>query len=173
MQILVIDPGMDTGIVVADFDETSGTLVILGRWEVPGGLEGLLQWDLAKDMGDRRIEPYHDHVVCEKFRVGPRTYRRNELEPLVIEGALTAVYGKRMNWQYNDSMLIAGNVGDRSANKRAADNVLRDLNLWSTGRQVGHKDANDVNSAMKHLVAWLRNNDYTISSVEYDEGERA
>lgn len=166
MQILAVDPGMDSGIVLADFDEVEGLLAILGRWEVSGGLEGLMQWDVHKDVAES-ISAVHDFVICEKFRVGPRTYKSIELEPLRIEGALTAVYGNRIEWQYNDAMLLAGNVGDRNANKRAADNVLREMGLWSTGKQVGHKDANDVNSAMKHLVRWLRESEYEVKIVEY------
>lgn len=165
MQILVIDPGMTTGLVLADYWQDEGKLTILGRWAIGDGLDGLLEWDMGKDVPEG-ISPVHDVVIFEKFRVGPRTYRRVELEPLSMEGMAKVMFGSRLVMQYNDSMLIGGTGGSPAENKKAADAVLRDMGLWSTGKQVGHKDANDVNAAMKHLVAYLRREGHEVNSVE-------
>jgi hypothetical protein len=56
-------------------------------------------------------------------------------------------------------MLLAGaGHGSPSRNKTAADNILRAMGLWTLPSEVdNHPDANDINSAMKHLVAYLRN----------------
>jgi hypothetical protein len=143
--ILSIDPGMSTGIVLAEYD-TLVPLTILGKWQIEGGLTGLIE----------RFDPDDvDEVVAEKFSPLPRVFRLNELEPLRIEGALEAWYPV-IHWQRPVAMALAGTGGSQAENKKAADDILRAAGLWTTGSQVGCKDANDVNSATKHLVSRMR-----------------
>lgn len=148
--VLVIDPGMETGFVFAEYDDDK-PVTIRRAWQTKDGLEGARAslWDHAVGIGTQTW-------VFEKFRTGPRVYKATELEALRIEGAVRILHGNVV-MQYNGAMLLAGtNHGGPGKNKIAADNVLRKLGLWHTGKMIGAKDANDVNSAMKHLVAYLR-----------------
>ena len=152
--IAVIDPGMTTGIVTAWFTPgTSDPIQISDKYEVPGGLDGLVD-----DFGMDYLVEEHSVVVCERFRMTPRVRTAEQVEPLRIEGAVKLAWGSVI-WQYPDAMLLAGaGHGSASRNKTAADNVRRELGLWTLPSEVdNHPDANDINSAMKHLVAYLRN----------------
>lgn len=149
--IAVFDPGVTTGLVIADFSPNSRVDVWL-KQEVPGGLDGADERASAVGVGGIDI------TVCEKFRMTPRARTAVQVEALRIEGAVNA-WCKPVVWQYPDQMLLAGgHHGSPSRNKTAADNVLRSMGLWTLPSEVdNHPDANDINSAMKHLVAYLRN----------------
>lgn len=149
--IAVFDPGMTTGLVIADFSPNARVDVWTKR-EIPGGMDGADKY--AAEVGLGGI----DITVCEKFRMTPRVRTAEQVEPLRIEGSVNA-WCKPVVWQYPDQMLLAGgNHGSPSRNKTAADNVLRSMGLWTLPSEVSnHPDANDINSAMKHLVAYLRN----------------
>lgn len=149
-EILAIDPGMETGFVYAEYDDDK-PINIISVSQVAGGLDGaqgsLWTFDTQAD-----IETW----VFEKFRTTPRVFKSDEVEALRIEGAVRLLRPDTV-MQYNGAMLLAGgDHGSPSKNKTAADNVLRSMGLWHTGKMIGAKDANDVNSAMKHLVAYLR-----------------
>ena len=177
--LLSIDPGMSTGIVFGQFEPTT-PYERLGFWLVEGGLAGFLSWLWARynpdDSGwwkvrvfDPGIDPYELQTmvkVCEKFvpLQSDRTFRVDELEPIRIEGALEILLGEEPIWQRSAAMVLS-QVGVRdtmtarqkaAARKKASDNVLREAGLWLTGKQVGCKDANDVNAAQKHAIAYLR-----------------
>lgn len=148
--ILVIDPGMETGFVFAEYDDDK-PVEIKRAWQKQGGLDGIHNtlWDYDTHLS---VQTW----VFEKFRTTPRVMRADEVEALRIEGAVRLLRPDVV-MQYNGAMLLAGtDHGSAGKNKTAADNVLRKLGLWHTGKMIGAKDANDVNSAMKHLVAYLR-----------------
>lgn len=165
--IEVWDTGMSQGVVRAIY--TPDTLPVIA-WKVQfeGGLDAVVE-TLANGY-DHNGPPdgngYPDELVCEKFRPMPRAYKANEWESLRVEGALAMWAMTPITWQYNDQLLIGGMSQNRdrrrrtAENKRAADDVLREMGLWTTGKEIGMKDANDVNSAMKHLIAYLRNHDH-------------
>jgi len=154
-RLTIWDPGMTSGLVQAEYDENT-LPEIVGKFEIPGGMEAVDE--LIKNGWGWDGFAIDEEWVCEKFRVTPRTYKAAELEALRIEGVVYSA-DPDVVWQYNDQMLLAGSGhGSPSKNKTAADNVLRELGLWTLPREVpNHKDANDINSAMKHLVAYLRN----------------
>jgi hypothetical protein len=156
MRVTVWDPGMSTGVVEA-LVEDDQPIKVLDAWQIHDGVDGVI---LA--LGDYYIGAPPSKFVVEKFRVTPRVYRAAEVEALRIEGALMQ-FTPLIDFQYNGAMLLAGanNGGTTAAqkaskNKIAADNVLRGMGLWHTGKMIMDKDANDVNSAMKHLVAYAR-----------------
>lgn len=171
--LLSIDPGMQTGIVLGRY-ENDTQYERLGRWQVGGGLPGVVHWlegySAPSELGPLKllgwwwfedslvIFPGEMTVVCEKFvpLAAPRTFKTAELEPLRIEGGLVVLLDDtEIVWQRASSMVLAG--GNTPAQrKKASDDVLRRMGLWSTGKEVGYKDANDVNSAQKHAIAYLR-----------------
>lgn len=163
--ITVWDPGMTSGFVQALVTPDEKPRII-DKVELPGGLDAVIDLIVNGwiDTCDREGELW----VAEKFRVTPRTFRAAEVEALRIEGAIELAHGM-VTWQYNDSMLLAGaGHGSPSKNKTAADNVLRSMGLWTLPSEVNnHPDANDINSAMKHLVAYLRNSGHepTIEAI--------
>lgn len=153
---MAIDPGQETGIVEAEVD--GGSVLVQARHQLVGGLDGVVEylWELYHGNWEARI-------VCEKFSPLPtaRAYRLNELEPIRIEGAIEAMFGLDLvTFQRTSALTIAGSHGNPAANKKAADDYLRDCGLWTTGKVVGRRDANDVNAAMKHLVAYGRANSW-------------
>lgn len=155
--IAVFDPGTTTGVVLASFTPTT-PIEIRAKLEIPGGLNGLCEF-LWSDLGVGSNE--EEYWVCEKFRMTPRARTQVQVEPLRLEGAIALAHAWVV-WQYNDQLLIGGaGHGSPSRNKTAADNVLRSMGLWTLPSEVdNHTDANDINSAMKHLVAYLRNHDH-------------
>lgn len=150
--ILGIDPGMSTGIVFGQYTDTT-PFQRTAFWQVEGGLTGLSQW-----WGFLRWYPSVTTVeyVVEKFVPLPmaRSFKLDELEPIRIEGWL-AGRAAGIVWQRSSAMVLAG--GDTTAQrKKNSDEVLRKMGLWTTGKEVGLKDANDVNSAQKHIVGYLK-----------------
>lgn len=150
--IAVFDPGMTSGVVTARYGDYS-PVEITGKYEVPGGMEGLRNFLSGM---------HYPRAVCERFRMTPRVRTAEQVEPLRCEGIIDLAFAGRVTWQYPDQMLLAGgHHGSPGRNKTAADNVLRDMGLWTLPSEVdNHTDANDINSAMKHLVAYLRNQNH-------------
>lgn len=143
--IFSIDPGQSTGVVLAR--ATEDKLDIVEKWQVEGGLDGLALLMAGTHIG-------HDgKIIAEKFlpRQMARAYKAEELEPLRIEGFLEASFPGRVTYRTpGQRRLIKGD------DLRPSEDFLRFAGLWTTGSEVGRKDANDVNSAMMHLVSYLR-----------------
>ena len=156
MKVVAIDPGQETGVVSAVYIPEESRVSVLAREQIVGGYPGLRG-------ALEEYEIWADHAVCEKFSPLPtaRAYRLAELEPIRIEGAVEDRFGpQRVTFQRTSALTIAGSHGNPAANKKAADDYLRDCGLWTTGKVVGRRDANDVNAAMKHLVAYGRANNW-------------
>lgn len=166
---------MSTGIVLGKFDDDTAYERI-ARWQFDGGLDGFKDWyrvhryyhydgwefhiydgwEFHIDGGLLEMPVSEVIIVCEKFvpLPAPRSFKLNELEPIRIEGALTSFH-ENIVWQRSSAMVLTG--GESTAGrKKNSDDVLRDMGLWTTGKDIGMKDANDVNSAQKHAIAYLR-----------------
>jgi hypothetical protein len=163
-KVTVWDPGTTSGLVQAIIRDDE-RVEIIGKFEIPGGLEGVSEliwngWDI--------FGVQEEVWVSERFRMTPRVRTAAQVEPLRIEGVIAHV-APHVIWQYPDAMLLAGGYhGSASRNKTAADGVLRSMGLWTLPSEVdNHTDANDINSAMKHLVAYLRNSEHqpTIDAI--------
>lgn len=145
-RILTIDPGMSTGLVRATVEDRK-LPIIEWKEQVEGGLDGLIEfglWDYAVDM---------DRVVCERFhpRQMARSYKMDELEPLRIEGyVLSANHGTLFREPEQRRLINESETFKKSAA------FLEWAGYWTTGSEVGCKDANDTNSAMMHLFSYLR-----------------
>lgn len=158
--IVALDPGMSTGVVVANYTPDT-ELEVVRVDQIEGGIIGLNNHAPSEDDVSFWVEALYGTVISERFTPRPlrRSYKSNELEPLRIEGFLMAE--DIMPYDYKDrrwrspqyQVLLKGE--DAAESKKLSDNLLREHNLWHTGKQVGCKDANDVNSAMKHVVSYL------------------
>lgn len=172
--ILAIDPGLSSGIVLGEFSPTE-PFERVSFWQVEGGLAGFLEWT------DRNWGYDPDHfshflsnpyvneselIVCaEKFT--PLTnkgfsHTLDSVEPLRIEGAMVALGlmpaeypDSEHRWQRPAQMYFSGGT-DKASRLKASRAWLKSQGLLVTGKQVGCKDANDVNSAQLHLFAHLR-----------------
>lgn len=176
--ILGIDPGMSTGIVLGEYTDDT-PFEVIEKWQVERGIHGWLAWkgnhvgsngSLIWTDGGIDEDPFgmlaHWDVikVCEKFIPRPmaRSFKLDEVEPIRIEGSVLDTF-RSVVWQRPPMMVLA--EGDTPAErKRASDDVLRRMGLWSTPKSMGPeytlKDCNDINSAMKHIVAYLRSQDH-------------
>lgn len=149
--ITAIDPGVSTGMVVAEF-WLDKPLHILERRQFIG------HPDYAE------LKKIGGLLVCERFVPLSNegfSHTAETIEPVRIEAALmqhglmpTDYTDKR--WQRAACQLIVGKRG-YPTRKQANDAFLREQGLWSTGKTVGQPDANDANSAMKHLVYYVKN----------------
>lgn len=145
---------MMSGIFWGEYDDDT-PLTRTGYMQVPGALEGLLN-ELYPNPGECWLDEF-DAVVCEKFTPRPKEaqWKLEELEPIRIEGAIFLASGGRVHWQDPGRMVLASGK-DQAARKRSGDDVLRRAGWWLTGRDVNYKDANDVNAAAKHALAYMR-----------------
>jgi hypothetical protein len=140
---------MSTGVVWG----SAGALtpfVREGYKQITGGLDAFAPWFEDQFIGEYYMGWRFDELVCEKFKTRPiaRNYKLIELEPIRIEGWLSS-YGPTWQWPEQRSLTSDG--------VKASEAVLHAKNLWLTGKDVGAKDADDVNAAQLHLLAYLRN----------------
>ena len=152
-RLIAIDPGMESGVFIGEFDRRT-PLTVNDQFQVTGGVQGFYSALFIDRYLDRTASP--DVVVFERFTPRPmgRQYRREELEPLVIEGLIYGMFPPEIvAYQSPQSMLINGGSG--AEGKRNADRLLRNLGLHMTGADVGRPDANDANAATKHALAYM------------------
>lgn len=173
---LTIDTGWTWGIVLGCYDDDT-PWERLAYWQVDGGADAFIEWFRriyqpidSSAVGlfsfDRPGGPaswhwlYIEHaditVISEKFVLLPspgRTPSTRSLEPLVMEGALKALY-EPIVWQRASSQNLTGGK-DAKARRKATDQLLKDNGLWLTGKSVGMKDANDVLSATRHALYYM------------------
>lgn len=84
-------------------------------------------------------------VACERFTVMPNAGRMTQQTlPLELIGQVEALAAKY------ETKFILQSPGD--AKKFCSNTQLRQFNLWTSGKDVGHKDANDVNDAARHVI---------------------
>jgi hypothetical protein len=139
---------MSSGIVWGEYDDTTA-FTRLGYAQVTGGLPGFIEFFADRFLKRGRWD-YAADLVCEKFKPRPvaRAWKLNELEPIRIEGWLHQFHPA---WQWPEQRSLT------SDGVKASEKILHAKGLWLTGSDVGAEDANDVNAAQLHLLAYLRN----------------
>lgn len=143
--LVSIDPGMETGIFIGHFSSRT-PLTPVGWVQVQGGFDGVERW-----IDESPLIDIAQRVVFERFTPRPmeRSYKRDELEALVIEGLVRRVRKHELHFQPPTAMNLGGEP-------QAARKLLKKLNWWQTGRMVGSGDANDANAATLHAIAHMR-----------------
>jgi len=159
--IIAFDPGVSTGISMGRFSENR-PFEHVNSWQVSGGLMGLI---LGKYLEDFREDSSGNeyHIISEKFvplSGGGFHHTLDSVEPLRIEGALIA-RGLMPDypdprWQRASSQVIKGGRTP-AERKKNSDNLLREHGMWMTGKDVWQPDANDANSATKHILWYMKN----------------
>lgn len=157
--VLAIDPGMSTGITLMEY-EIGKRPEIKWQWQIERGLVGL--------KSDFPWEMHIEHAVVERFTPRPVafSYSLDELEPLRIEGWLSAMFHEReITWQDPPQRKLVRTLPE-------TEEFLQAYGYWATGTDVGCKDADDANSATMHALAYIRNQAHraTIDMlIEYGE----
>lgn len=158
--LLSIDPGVYTGIALGLFDEET-PYTILETWQVPDGAEGLSDFLVLR-------KPVANTVVSEKFvirNMAGFSHTADSVEPLRVEGVLVAVY-KDIHWQTPDHQILL--KGKTSAEtKRLSDGILRDHGLYQSPSALKDRQKNDVNSAIKHALSYLRSTKHQPTIEKY------
>jgi hypothetical protein len=150
---------MESGIVWGHF-EPGHPLMRDGYAQVSGGIEGFEKFFEEKFIGEYYLGDWFQILVCEKFKTRPlaRSYKLNELEPIRIEGYL---YQFDPVWQWPEQRSLT------SDGVKASEDILKRKGLWLTGSDVGSKNADDVNAAQLHLLAYMRNIGHTPTIEAY------
>lgn len=189
--LISIDPGMSTGLVAGTYSD-SEPFRVTHTFQIEGGVEGFFTRVSSSEngYGDRLIRVrgglrgtsdsvFGDEailtVLAEKFTARGSgngfSYRTGALEPLRVEGAILAL-GVNPEWVSPAQQYFMG--GKSKAEKLKARNAwLKDhkgLGYYTTGKDVGCKDADDARSALSHAIAWLRRQKH-LPTLELFRGE--
>lgn len=150
MIIIGCDPGQSFGVSVLRIQENP--------WEVeltPWQNEPNLAIAFIRDaIRVARINTPHDLCVLavERFIITSRTGRRAGASQTAQLAGRTAELADEVP----GVTLALQTVSD--ASRAFSNHLLRRIGLYTTGSQVGCRDANDVNSATRHCLLWLLRN---------------
>lgn len=136
--ILSLDPGKSSGIALGYYDETL-PYESHRVWQVENGLEGFLEWE---DEHWPWIALLGPQIVSERFVLRSQKFVA-DTTPLLIEGAMRVLFGPKIHYQL------------RSEKAKVTNDHLKHGGEYRTGKQVGCKDANDANDAVRHAVIYL------------------
>jgi len=178
--LVVIDPGLSSGICVGEYSDTE-PFRPTHAFQIEGGLTGFFDsFDRISEIEFNQFELWigkygsdnlhrvdmedEDSVrfVCEKFT--PRqSLTLKSAEPLRIEGALVQMGivpdyvqgGKNPQWQHPPAQYFCGGQTLSEKKKRSRE-FLKKHGLHLTGKMVGCKDADDAISARLHAFAYMR-----------------
>lgn len=134
--VIAIDPGVNTGIVVARVEEEVEILhfdqfICTTHVETAHRIKQVL-------------DAYPDTmIVAEQFDLRPGNKFTADLTPVKVNAVL--------DWLVDDIHYQT----PAQAKGLVKDATLKNLGWWLTGRDVGYKDANDVRDAFRHLVYYL------------------
>lgn len=143
--IVTYDPGVSTGLVVAEVTGDDEPVIIRG-------FEQFIEEDY-RDTATRIINTidreFHRgiHVVFEQFDLRPHNKFVADLTPVKINSIV----------EY-EGLTLASEMFPQipaQAKRLVSNEVLKNLGWYPTGRDVNYKDANDVRDAFRHLVYHL------------------
>lgn len=134
--IIAIDPGVNTGIVVARVEEEV-EILHFDQFICSTHVETV---ELIKQV----LDAYPGAViVAEQFDLRPGNKFSADLTPVKVNAILDYLVD---DIHYQTPAQAKGLVKDAA---------LKNLGWWLTGKDVGYKDANDVRDAFRHLVYYL------------------
>jgi hypothetical protein len=147
--IIGVDPGKSMGIAVMDFP----AIVDVYQGDPINGViflrNALRRLEHISREDDREFRAY---VACERFVILPGSGRRSK-----GGGNTQALVGRveEIVSEFPGASFYLQNVSDAS---RFDNNMLRRLELYVSSRQVGCVDANDANSAVRHILLFMARN---------------
>lgn len=142
--LVSIDPGKATGIAIGVFGDDH-PYELLETHLVPNGIGGVIHWfDEVFAFTNPDILNNELLFVSEQFVARSNNKFVADTEPLLIEGALTAIIRDEIVWQLRTDKAL---VDDR---------ILKTNGLWQTGKTHEWVDGRDVNDAIIHALAYLK-----------------
>lgn len=181
--LVVIDPGCSTGIVTGTYTDDT-PFEVTGKYQVTGGLVGLVEflnnnqiisYEWVRELADLTVA---QTVVVEKFTPRARDdgggLTLKSVEPLRIEGYLVGMGdipdfvegAANPQWRQPGEQYFSGGT-DLASRKKASQVWMKERGLWTTGKEVGQPDADDVNSAMRHALGYMRDIMHLPTLKEY------
>lgn len=134
--VIAIDPGVNTGIVVARVKEEV-EILHFDQFICATHVETAHRIKQVLDTYPGAV------IVAEQFDLRPGNKFSADLTPVRVNAILDWLVGDIL---YQTPAQAKGLVKDA---------VLKNLGWWLTGKDVGYKDANDVRDAFRHLVYYL------------------
>ena len=134
--VIAIDPGVNTGLVVARVEEEV-EILHFDQFICSTHTETA---ELIKHYLDEYPQAI---VVAEQFDLRPSNRFTADLTPVKVNAIL--------DWFVDDIHYQT----PAQAKGLVKDATLKNLGWWLTGKDVDYKDANDVRDAFRHLVYYL------------------
>lgn len=166
--ILFCDPGRSTGLAWGYYDKDT-PFTLEGYAQVDGGLLGLLIW-----LGDnKKIADGHEWFA-EYYKPYAAIQTIDSMYPKYIEGSLVTLgymddYDLYpANWRTSNYQYVVS--GKNAAEKKSKQNAwikAEHPELYVTGKMVGQKDADDVRSAIGHILSILRDHKHLPTIRKY------
>lgn len=157
-----LDPGESTGLLVLRLTSTGGVSIYVRYQGPPQG--ALLRLETCV----REAALWQENVLIagERFTVTDKTGKRSsQPTPLKVLGQ-----AEQLTYEYTNVEFTLQTPADA---KKLADNArLRDMRLYSTAKDVGCPDANDVNDAARHALLALMRKRASIFDALLREADR-
>lgn len=157
-RVMAVDPGKSTGIVVGDFhDDHEFSIIHVQQLKHEHWMSNT--YDILATYN--KYAP--DVVVCEQFDLRPGNNFLADLTPVKINSVL--------EWEIGDIVWQTPAM----AKTTTPDRVLKSLDFWPTGTDVGQPDADDARDAGRHLFLWAvtkRHDDAVIAHIIGSDAER-
>jgi hypothetical protein len=134
--VIAIDPGVNTGIVVAHVEEEV-EILYFEQFICATHVETAQHIKQVLDAYPGAV------IVAEQFDLRPGNKFSADLTPVKVNAILDYLVD---DIHYQTPAQAKGLVKDAT---------LKNLGWWLTGKDVGYKDANDVRDAFRHLVYYL------------------
>jgi hypothetical protein len=156
--IIGVDPGLSTGVSVLADARLSSAFQGMPE-DALNELDGVLRrWtDHCTDTGTGTVL-----VACERFQAAGRSTHSHQPDAERVfarTAALASLYGVDFVEQT-----------PADAKRIASDALLRRNGLWTLPRDVGCRDANDANDAMRHAVLLLARRRATMFNALLTQG---
>lgn len=134
--LVSIDPGLATGISVGVYG-LDKPYTLEGSTITQEGVYGFSEW-----FSRGRIDPWAPNIqiVVEGFNLLARNEFVADLSGVEVIGYIKGL-GWPVTWQ------------TRSDKSLVPDYILQRHGMWSTGKEVNHKDGRDANDATIHALA--------------------
>ncbi|ALJ19569.1 hypothetical protein [Microbacterium sp. No. 7] len=151
MRLLAVDPGLQTGVTLGWYDDTT-PYQLLERWQIGGGLTGFIDW-VRKNGWPQLV----DKIVVEKF-VARRNDFVADIAGVPIEGViawLAREHGQEVHWQTRTDKgrltPYPKEANTLTRRQRVRFDFLKRFGLFAPGTQN-----DDSNDCITHSLVYLK-----------------
>lgn len=161
--IIGLDPGESTGVLVLRITDNYLHAVMHARYqgEPAGAIHQIEEIIRQAALWQERVL-----IAGERYTTTDRTGKRSsQPTPLRVLGA-----AEQLTYSYTNVEFTLQQPAD--AKKLAPNDVLRDLEFYTSAGDVGCRDANDVNDAARHALLGLARRKTSIFDALLREADR-